>query len=252
MKIENDIERLKREQTIHNDNSFEAERIKFGNEFYDSELLSELKDFYKEELKNIKGKNILDYGCGSGEISIEFAEQGAVVVGIDISDARIKMAKDAAKKRNLNIAFFQGNAEDTGFNSDTFDFVTGTAILHHLDLNNAAKEISRVLKPGGKAIFIEPLANNPFINLFRKFTPEARTPDEHPLIMNDFKILEKYFSKIESKSFILFPLLHIGLKKFLKIDSKSFLSFTKNLDKLFLNNSFLKKYSWQAVIVMSK
>jgi len=49
------------------------------------------------------------------------------------------------------------NAEELKFADDYFDIVCGGAILHHLDLNKALSEIARVLKPDGKAIFVEPL-----------------------------------------------------------------------------------------------
>ena len=66
-------------------------------------------------------------------------------------------------------------------NSASFDIAYGSGILHHLNLNKSLNELKRILKKDGKIIFIEPMATNPFINLYRKFTPNARTSDEHPL-----------------------------------------------------------------------
>jgi hypothetical protein len=48
------------------------------------------------------------------------------------------------------------------------------------DLSLACSEIARVLRPGGPAIFVEPLGHNPLINAYRKRTPALRTVDEHP------------------------------------------------------------------------
>jgi SAM-dependent methyltransferase len=86
------------------------------------------------------------------------------------------------------------NAEELTFADDSFDFIFGTGILHHLDLNRAYQELSRVLRPNGVALFIEPLGHNPIINAYRNRTPDARTDDEHPLLRKDLHLAREYFS----------------------------------------------------------
>ena len=54
------------------------------------------------------------------------------------------------------------------------------SIKHHLNLNKSLKELNRILKKGGIMLFAEPMATNPIINIYRKFTPKARSADEHP------------------------------------------------------------------------
>ena len=66
------------------------------------------------------------------------------------------------------------------FPDATFDLVIGYGILHHLDADVALSEIRRVLKPGGRVLLQEPLADHPLLRLFRRFTPDARTEDEAP------------------------------------------------------------------------
>ena len=82
------------------------------------------------------------------------------VTGIDISEISIQKAKDKIKS-NSNVELVVDNCEKTKFNDNTFDIVYGTGILHHLDIKLCLKEIQRILKPGGRLLFIEPLGTNP-------------------------------------------------------------------------------------------
>jgi ubiquinone/menaquinone biosynthesis C-methylase UbiE len=79
------------------------------------------------------------------------------------------------------------------FSDASFDLVFGTAILHHLHLPGAAREIHRVLKPGGRIFFIEPLRHNPVGRVIRWATPRARTPEELPLGRPELRLLATYF-----------------------------------------------------------
>ena len=108
------------------------------------------------------------------------------------------------------------DAEAMTFEADKFDLVIGEAILHHLDLETSYREIARVLKPDGRAIFMEPLGHNPAINAFRNRTPHLRTPDEHPLLRSDFKLADRYFHETEFRyhhftSFAALPLIKTKL-----------------------------------------
>jgi SAM-dependent methyltransferase len=85
------------------------------------------------------------------------------------------------------------DAHHLDFIDESFDFVFGGGILHHLDFEVAIKEVHRVLKRDGRILFFEPLGRNPVGKIVRKLTPTARTPDEKPLDKGEFEILKKYF-----------------------------------------------------------
>ena len=61
--------------------------------------------------------------------------------------------------------------EQLPFGPDRFDVVVGKAVLHHLDVARAAPELHRVLRPGGRAAFAEPLGTNPVIAFARDHIP---------------------------------------------------------------------------------
>src|SRR3546814_11483257 len=78
--------------------------------------------------------------------------------GIDISDVAIEKGRERARQKGFtNVRLEAMNAEAMTFPDDSFDLVFGSGIIHHLDIDRAFGEIARVLRPGGRAVFIEPL-----------------------------------------------------------------------------------------------
>ena len=131
----------------------------------------------------------MEYGCGTGALAFDLAEQGSNSVAIDISPVAISEAEQVAHARGLTARFEEMNAEAMTFDNDSFDLVFGSGILHHLDMERATQEVIGVLRPGGRAVFIEPLGYNPIINAYRRVTPTMRTEDEHPLLRSDLELL---------------------------------------------------------------
>jgi SAM-dependent methyltransferase len=131
--------------------------------------------------------SVLDYGCYEGHETQRYLDFGAAhVSGIDISDEAIDRARLAVTSPRAE--FLVADAHHLPFEDNSFDLVVGRAILHHLDLKTAYQEISRVLKPGGLALFVEPLRGNPLAKIARLLTPNARTKDELPLDRLDIQL----------------------------------------------------------------
>ncbi len=109
----------------------------------------------KTLIGNVKGKKVLDVGCGSGIYSRVLQKEGAIVSGIDISRALLKIAR----KECPNIEFRLADASKIPYKNSTFDIAYGSLMMHYIkDWHKPLKEICRVLKPGGKFIFS---INNP-------------------------------------------------------------------------------------------
>ena len=75
------------------------------------------------------------------------------------------------------------------------------------------REIRRVLRPGGRGVFLEPLWHNPLLRLGRRLTPSARTPDEHPLTEQDWELCHSIFPDFEhvEREFLTIPLMPANL-----------------------------------------
>ena len=207
-------ERLDRERDFHNTAFTEGVR-KDLSKYY--QVGQSSNQYYNDCLvADLAGRDVLEYGCGPGSSSFRLVEAGAAkVVGIDISDGAIDIATGRAAElgHDTVASFLVMDAEHLDFADASFDQINGTGILHHLDLEQSFAEVARVLRPGGQAIFSEPLSLNPAIRLYRKLTPKLRTEDEHPLERSDFEMLETYFGDVEVTYFNLVTLATVPLRK---------------------------------------
>ncbi len=140
---------------------------------------------------------LLEYGCGMGESADFHITLNCDFYGLDISPEAIKKAEAAANELGFKATYLVADAENTTLKEDSFDVIIGSGILHHLNLDNALAELSRITKKSGCCIFTEPLGYNPMINLFRALTPQLRSSDEHPLMVDDFKKMAQYFAKVD-------------------------------------------------------
>ena len=119
---------------------------------------------FKSFLGNHK-KRVLEVGCGTGLFTKELAGTDNAIVAIDISEHLILKARQRVASGQVH--FLVGNAYETGFKSESFDFIVGCSSLHHLDVPVALKEFLRILKTGGRVLFTEPNMMNPQIALIK-------------------------------------------------------------------------------------
>ncbi len=205
-------DRIEREREFH-DNRFATDGgARPSDRFYAITQASSTQ-FRRRVLELARDADVLEYGCGLGSIAFEAAPIARHVTGIDISPVAIEHSRATCEAAGLhNVSFGVANAEATGFPDASFDLIIGSGILHHLNLDASYPELARLLRPGGRAVFSEPLGHNPAINLYRKRTPDERTSDEHPLLMRDFDAARKYFRNVDVSFFHLATLAAIPLR----------------------------------------
>jgi SAM-dependent methyltransferase len=104
---------------------------------------------------------VLELGCGTGYFTRELARSGADIVAIDVSPELLEIARTNCSAPNVRYEI--QNAYALSYSNATFDSVVGSSVLHHLEIEEAVREIYRVLKPGGTIYFTEPNMLNPQI-----------------------------------------------------------------------------------------
>src|SRR5262245_38597033 len=157
-----------------------------------------------EQLGDVSGLRVLDYGCGHAMAGIVLARRGARVTAFDLSAGYLAEAHRRATANGVALDLVQADGERLPFADATFDRIWGNAILHHLDLTIAALELRRVLRPGGIAVFCEPWGGNPLLRWVRHRLPysgKARTVDEEPLRIRHVRQLWSVFPKLRVEGF---------------------------------------------------
>lgn len=241
-------DRLEREREFHNEAFAQPVRAQAAK-FY-SITRARDAEFRRRVLPYAQGSG-LEYGCGPAKDSLLIPPPpGCEVTAIDLSEVAVEEAQKQAEALGGGVTFQVMDAEHLDFPDGSFDVVVGRGILHHLDLAQAYSEIARVLRPGGRAVFIEPLGHNPLINVYRNRTPALRTVDEHPMVVKDFALAENFFAGVEVRYFHLFSLGAIAFRNTRMFNAV--LSATERLDSVVLRIPGVRRLAWYSILELRK
>jgi 2-polyprenyl-3-methyl-5-hydroxy-6-metoxy-1,4-benzoquinol methylase len=101
---------------------------------------------------NAHGKRVLEIGVGLGADHQRFAEAGAILSGVDLTERAVMHARRRLELFGLASILSAEDAEDLSFDDASFDIVYSWGVIHHSpNTRKAVAEIHRVLKPGGTA-----------------------------------------------------------------------------------------------------
>lgn len=139
-------------------------------------------ELFAREMDLSGTRQVLEIGCGTGEISNWLSEKDCLdVLGTDICQSFITSATKKYVRNNLSFEVMDFNNPDE-INGRTFDYIVGNGILHHLypQLHKCLSTMRDLLNPGGKIIFMEPNIYNPYCALIFNFTRKLAKlePDE--------------------------------------------------------------------------
>lgn len=225
----------------------------------------------REQLGDLRGKRVLDLGCGAGEAAVWFAKQGAIVVASDLSSSFLRLVERVAALHAVNVQTHHGDADALGIpGGEKFDVIYAANLLHHVDTARTLDQIEAALAPGGVVVSWDPLRHNPIINVYRRLASSVRTPDEHPLDIRDLELFRARFTDVRYQCFWLATLwifvrffvierVHPGRERYWKKIIQEHQRLTsryrrlERVDRALLRRMpWLKRYCWNIAVYAKK
>jgi SAM-dependent methyltransferase len=148
---------------------------------------------------DVAGKDVLCIGCGDSNTPVLLALKGARVWAFDLSREAMRLQRRMAQANGVGacVQMVVCSADRLPFRAGAFDVGFGSAILHHLPdhLAEHARELSRVLRASGFALFEEPVSRSRVLRWLRSLFPASQfvSPLERPLRDEDFAAFRRYF-----------------------------------------------------------
>jgi SAM-dependent methyltransferase len=109
-------------------------------------------------LGDVKGKRVLELGCGGAQCSIAFAKQGATAIGVDFSAEQLAFARRLCEREGVRVELHQADLADLAFvRADSIDAAFSAYAFGYVDdLSRVFRQVHRVLKPNAPLVFSLP------------------------------------------------------------------------------------------------
>jgi SAM-dependent methyltransferase len=159
----------------------------------------------------LRGTRVLEVGCGTGVDLVRFAQGGAQVTGVDLSESAIALARRNFSQRGLNARLLVADGERLPFANASFEYVFAHGVVQYTgDGQQLVREVQRVLRPGGEAVFqvynriswLNALSKLMRVDLEHEDAPVLRkySPDEFRSLLGGFTNVQLVFERFPVKS----------------------------------------------------
>lgn len=184
-------------------NRFDQDVTSYGGYLYTIELSKKssklankrLTEITKLMTREIRGKKVIDIGCGDGTYTYELYRWGKpkIMVGIDISREAINLARKKFGRRKNGLVFKHCSCYEIPYAKGEFDIAIVRGLLHHLD--NPAGGLSKIVEITERVLVIEPNGYNPLLKLIEKISPYHRQHGEKSYFPRTMRTLIKNLNR---------------------------------------------------------
>ena len=212
--------------------------------------------------RDLTDKTALDLGCGRGEVSVQLAQLGARVTGVDVSAESLSRAENLARIHDVSdrVALREGDAESLPFEDDGFDIVVSAGVMSFVEFDKAAAELARVVRPDGCVAILDTLGHNPIARMGRKrrlvHGETTKFQVENILTCDHIDRLRAHFGHVEVHTFdfLAVPMMfvedrliriHPGLGRIFSPLS----ALLRAADRLVLKWAPLRRYAFRVVVI---
>ncbi len=195
---------------------------------------------------------MLELGAGDGYTTIRLAQAGARVIAAELSLGGLRALRGRTIQRGLHtsVAPLCADAEQLPLNAASVDLVYGENFLMYVNPAAIGREAARVLRPEGRAIFLEPTAHHPLIKLYRRFGSPYRQTAPRYFTLADIATLGAPFTAIHHEEYYLLSVLALifsGRPFLFALTFRALNAVDRLLARLF---PLLLRYSWLTVVIL--
>jgi SAM-dependent methyltransferase len=171
------------------------------------------RDAVDAQLGSLRGRRVLELATGSGDATLRLAGRGATVIAVELSAGGLRALESRAVAVGLapKLVPVNADAERLPIAPASVDLVYGENFLMHVDPAAIGREVARVLKPGGRAAFLEPTAHHPLIRLYRRFRSPYRATVPRYFALGDLPRLAAPFATATHQEYYLLSVLALPL-----------------------------------------
>jgi SAM-dependent methyltransferase len=167
----------------------------------------------EQALGPLAGRAVLELGAGDGFSTLRLARRGARIIAVELSPAGLHSLAGHALAAGVSasVAPLRADAQQLPLPDQAVDLVYGENFLMYVDPTAIGREASRVLRTGGRAIFLEPTAHHPLIRLYRRFGSPYRGTAPRYFTIDAIATLGANFARVTHEERYLLSVLALPL-----------------------------------------